>query len=163
MVAGLADPLIRLVHGPAFGEAVRPLRLLACSIPFVCLGYVLVNVLVSSDQTKLAGLTTAAAAAINIVANLLLIPIFGIAGAAMAAIAGQVSLLVLGAVGVGWAVTGSRWVQLASKPVVAGAAMFVAVLLIWQMGWGIAFPAGFVVYLLTLALTGALREEELWR
>lgn len=38
--------------------------------------------------------------------------------------------------------------------------MFVAVLLIWQMDWGIAFPAGFVVYLLTLALTGALREEE---
>ena len=170
VVAGLAQPLIHLVYGPGFGKAALPLRLLACSIPFVYVGYVLVNVLVSSDRTKLAALATGGAAVVNITANLLLIPIFGIVGAALAAIAGQLSLVVIGAVAVERAVTVSRWFQLVSKPVVAGLAMVMAVgLMVQTSWWAVAFFAGLSIYLLVLGLTGALREEEfmavrrLWR
>ena len=167
---GLAQPLIHLVYGPGFAKAALPLRLLACSIPFLYVGYVLVNVLVSSDRTRWAALATGVAGAISIAGNLLLIPIFGIVGAALAAIAGQLSLLVIGAVAVGRAVTVSRWFQLVSKPVVAGIAMVVAVgMMVQTSWWAVAFFAGLSIYRLVLGLTGALREEafmavrRLWR
>src|SRR5574341_1190633 len=169
VVAGLAEPLIRLVYGPGFSPAIVPLRLLACSIPFMYLGHALVNVLVSSDRTRWAALATGVAGAISIAGNLLLIPTFGIAGSALAAIAAQVGLVVVGAVAVEWAVTRSRWVQVASKPAVAGAAMFVTVALVGPTSWAVAFPAGLGIYLLGLLVTGALREKEfmavrrLWR
>jgi O-antigen/teichoic acid export membrane protein len=145
------------------------MRILAWSVPFLYLGYVLVNVLVSSDQTKLAALATGGAAAMSIAANLLLIPLLGIAGSALAALAAQATLVVIGAVGVERAVTRSRWIPLASRPVLAGAAMVSAVALIGPASWAVAFPAGLMMYVLVLVLGGALREEEvlavrrLWR
>lgn len=169
IVAGFAEPLVRLVYGQDFTPAIQPLRLLAWSVPFLYLGYVFVNILVSSDHLIWAALATGGAAAINIVANLLLIPVFGIAGSAWAAIVAQVGLVVIGAVAVERAVTRSGWFQLALKPLVAGAAMFVVVALVGGIHWAVAFGAGFSTYLLVLVVTGALGEEEfiavrrLWR
>ena len=169
VVAGLAGPVIRVVYGPGFTQAVIPLRLLACSVPFLYLGYVLVNVLVSSDRLTCAKLATGGAGAVNIAANLLLIPAYGIAGSAMAAIAAQIALVVIGAFVVERAVARSRWFQLALKPMIAGAAMLIAIALIGHTFWAVAFPAGLGIYLLMLVVTGALREEEfmavrrLWR
>ena len=169
VVAGLAGPLIRAVYGPGFTQAVLPLRLLACSVPFLYLGYVPVNLLVSSDRLTWAALATGGAGAVNIAANLLLIPAYGIAGSAMAAIAAQISLFVIGAIAAERAVARSRWFQLVLKPIIAGAAMLIAVALIGHTIWAVAFPAGLSIYLLMLVVTGALREEEfmavrrLWR
>ncbi|HZY32045.1 MAG TPA: flippase [Candidatus Methylomirabilis sp.] len=169
VVAIFADLFIRLIYGQGFTQAIPPLRLLALSIPFVYLGYVLVNVLVSSDHLAWAALATGGACTINVAANLLLIPVLGISGSAMAATATQVALVVIGGVATGRAVTRSRWIQLASKPIVAGAAMLLVVILVGRASWMFAFPAGLGAYLLALALTGSLREEEfaavkrLWR
>lgn len=169
VVAGFADPLVRLVYGQGFTPAIAPLRLLAWSVPFLYLGYVFVNVLVSSDHLIWAALATGAAATINIAANLLLIPVFGIAGSAWAAVVAQVALAGIGGVAVERAVTGSRWIQLVWKPVMAGASMLLAMSLGGQMGWIVALLAGFGVYCLVLVLAGLLREEEfvavkrLWR
>jgi len=168
-VASFADLFIVLVYGQGFTPAILPLRLLAVSIPFVYLGYVLVNVLVSSDHLAWAALVTGAACAINVASNLLLIPVFGISGSAIAATAAQGTLVVIGAVAIERAVTRSGWVQLASKPMVAGAAMLLTMTLVARTSWFLAFPAGIGAYLLALVLTGSLREEEfaavkrLWR
>ena len=169
VVASLADPFIVLIYGQGFTLAIPPLRVLAVSIPFVYLGYVLVNVLVSSDHLAWAALVTGAACAINVAINLLLIPVFGIAGSAIAATATQVVLVVIGALATDRAVTRSGWVQLASKPMVAGAAMLLALSLVGRVSWILAFPAGLGAYLVALVLMGSLREEEfaavkrLWR
>lgn len=169
VVASLANPFIVLIYGQGFTLAIPPLRVLAVSIPFVYLGYVLVNVLVSSDHLAWAALVTGAACAINVASNLLLIPVFGIAGSAIAATATQVVLVVIGALATERAVTRSGWVQLASKPMVAGAAMLLALSLIGRVSWILAFPAGLGAYLVALVLMGSLREEEfaavkrLWR
>ena len=169
VVASLADPFIVLIYGQGFTLAIPPLRVLAVSIPFVYLGYVLVNVLVSSDHLAWAALVTGAACVINVAINLLLIPVFGIAGSAIAATATQVVLVVIGALATERAVTRSGWVQLASKPMVAAAAMLLALSLVGRVSWILAFPAGFGAYLVALVLMGSLREEEfaavkrLWR
>lgn len=168
-VGGFAEPLVRLVYGPGFTPAVLPLRLLACSVPFLYLGYVFVNILVSSDRLIWAAVATGGAAAINISANLLLIPIFGISGSAWAAITAQIGLVVISGMAAERIVARSRWLQLAVRPVVAGAGMFVAIALLGGIHWAVAFAAGFSTYLLVLIGTGALREEEfiavrrLWR
>lgn len=169
VVASLADPFIVLIYGQGFTLAIPPLRVLAVSIPFVYLGYVLVNVLVSSDHLAWAALVTGVACAINVAINLLLIPVFGIAGSAIAATATQVVLVVIGALATERAVTRSGWIQLASKPMVAGAAMLLALSLVGRVSWILAFPAGLGAYLVALVLMGSLREEEfaavkgLWR
>jgi len=168
-VAGFAEPVVRLIYGEGFAPAALPLSLLAYSIPFLYLGYVLVNVLVSSDHLTWAALATGGAGVLNIAVNLLLIPVFGIAGSALAAIAAQVSLVVIGGIAVEQTVAQSRWVQLALKPIMAGAAMLAAIALVGRTSWIVAFLAGLSIYLLVLVLTGALREEEfiavrrLWR
>jgi O-antigen/teichoic acid export membrane protein len=168
-VASGADPLIRLVYGSGFGPSVLPLRLLAVSVPFVYLGYVLLNVLVSSDHLTWAAVATGGACAVNAAANLLLIPVFGISGSAVAATATQGALVIIAAVATERAVTRPGWVKLVSKPVVAGAAMLVTVMLAGEGNWSLAIPAGFGVYLLALVMTGMLREKEviavrrLWR
>jgi O-antigen/teichoic acid export membrane protein len=169
VVASFAEPFIRLIYGQGFAPAIPPLRLLAVSVPFVYLGYVLVNVLVSSDHMAWAALVTGAACAINVVTNLLLIPVFGISGSAIATVASQGALVVIGAVATERAVTRSGWVQIVAKPIVAGAAMLLALSLVGRASWILAFPAGLGAYLLALVLTGSLREEEfaavkrLWR
>jgi hypothetical protein len=76
---------------------------------------------------------------------------------------------VIGALATERAVTRSGWVQLASKPMVAGAAMLLALSLVGRVSWILAFPAGLGAYLVALVLMGSLREEEfaavkrLWR
>lgn len=159
-LAAVAGPVLRLAYGEGFGPATSPLQLLAWSIPFLYLGYVLVNILVSSDHMAWAAMATGAAAGINIAANLLLIPAFGIAGSALAAVAGQIVLVAIAGIAVEWTVTRSGWIDLASKPLVAGAAMLGTVAVIGRTAWAVAVPAGFCVYFSVLALTGALREEE---
>jgi O-antigen/teichoic acid export membrane protein len=169
VVANFAEPFIRLIYGQGFAPAIPPLRLLAVSVPFVYLGYVLVNVLVSSDHMAWAALVTGAACVINVAANLLLIPVLGVSGSAIASTAAQGALVAIGAVAIKRAVTRSGWIQLASKPMVAGAAMLLAITLVGRASWILAFPAGLGTYLLALVLTGSLREEEfaavkrLWR
>ncbi len=159
-VAGLAEPMVRAIYGRSFTAAAVPLRVLACSIPFVYLGYAMVNVLVSSDHLGWAALATGAAGALTVAANLLLIPIFGIAGSALAVVVAQLSLVVIGAIATERTVTRSRWLSLASKPAMAGAAMLVAVALVGGTSWGLALVVGLGVYVVVLGLTGALREEE---
>jgi len=169
VVASFAEPFIRLIYGQGFAPAIPPLRLLAVSVPFVYLGYVLVNVLVSSDHMAWAALVTGGACFINVAANLLLIPVLGISGSAIASTAAQGALVAIGAVAIERAVTRSGWIQLASKPMVAGAAMLLAITLVGRASWILAILAGLGAYLLALVLTGSLREEEfaavkrLWR
>lgn len=169
IIAGFAEPIVRLVYGPGFAPAILPLRLLACSVPFLYLGFVFVNILVSSDHLTWAALATGGAAVINIVANLLLIPILGISGSAWAAIAAQAGLVVIGGMATERIVARSRWLHLAFRPVAAGASMLVAIALFGEIHWAVAFAGGFSAYLLVLVGTGALGGEEfiavrrLWR
>jgi O-antigen/teichoic acid export membrane protein len=160
---------MRAVYGDGFAPAATPLRLLAASIPFLYLGYVLINVLVSSDRPALAALASGVAGGVTIAGNVLLIPVWGIAGSAIAAILAQASLVLVGAIATDRAVVRSAWLGLAAKPVAAGAAMLVTVALIGSAIGVAAFAVGLAVYVLALAASGALREEDvvavrrLWR
>lgn len=160
-VSGFNEPLIRLIYGSAFLPAASPLRIMACSIPFLFVGYLLVNVLVSSDHQGKAALATGGAATLILGADLLLIPAWGMTGAAVGLLLGQVGLVLLAGFWVGRLVGRSRLGRVAPKLLLAGLVMLGAVVILGSVRWTLALPAAFGAYVLALLLAGGLREDEI--
>jgi O-antigen/teichoic acid export membrane protein len=79
-----ADVLIRLLYSSAFVEAVAPLRWLLPGIFALSVGKVLVTELLAREKPLYTVWASGAAALVNIVANIFLVPRMGISGAALA-------------------------------------------------------------------------------
>lgn len=86
-----SDKVIRLLYGASYAGAATILSIHIWSSVFVCLGVASAQYLLAENDTKIAFLRTAAGAAVNIVLNLVLIPVFGIKGAAVASLAAYFS------------------------------------------------------------------------
>jgi O-antigen/teichoic acid export membrane protein len=84
VLAAVARPLTTLVYGPAFDGAVAPLRVLLVGIVASALVLVLSAYVLGVGRLRTLVALTAAGALCNIAANLVLIPRFGITGAAAA-------------------------------------------------------------------------------
>lgn len=80
----MADKLIQLMYSSAFAEAVAPLRWLLPGILMASVGKVVLAELLAREKVKLMVWMTGITALINIAGNVLLIPIMGISGAALA-------------------------------------------------------------------------------
>ncbi|GBD96002.1 MAG TPA: flippase [Nitrospirae bacterium] len=80
----LSEPAIRILFGEQFIWSVQALRILIWSEVFVFLGAVHINILISTGLQKLDFIFTSSGAVVNIILNLLLIPPYGIVGAAIA-------------------------------------------------------------------------------
>jgi len=88
LLIALAWPLIRLFFGPAFLPAVLPLIILMPGIIAFGIGGVLAADLSGRGKPQFAVLSSFVCLAINIPLNILLIPKFGISGAAIASVIG---------------------------------------------------------------------------
>ena len=92
LVRELAEPIVTIVYGAEFAAAAAPLRLLILTAPVVVIRPFFRNRLLATHQ-EVAGLYhVATAAALNVGLNLVLIPRFGMLGAAIAAVASEVTL-----------------------------------------------------------------------
>jgi O-antigen/teichoic acid export membrane protein len=91
-ISALAEPIIRLVYGPAFLGSVVPLQILILSLFFAFLYWPAGSLLNACDRqasnTKIMGLTMA----VNIVLNAILVPRLEAIGAAIAAFIGNAVL-----------------------------------------------------------------------
>lgn len=85
----LAEPLVHLVAGSGFGKSVRPMRILAFSLPFIFVGPVFYNVLIAINKQRQLILVSLLSLALNIVMNLFLIPRYSFNGAASATVASE--------------------------------------------------------------------------
>ena len=81
-----AAPLVELLYGSAYAPAAQVLRIQAWGAPFVALGVISGAWIVLQPDTRYALWRTLLGAAINIALNLVLIPRFGIRGAACATV-----------------------------------------------------------------------------
>jgi polysaccharide transporter, PST family len=79
-----AGPLFDLLLGPSYAGAADVLRIYIWSTVFIALGVVQGQWLVNEGYQKFMFYRSAAGACINILANLVLIPLYGAAGAALA-------------------------------------------------------------------------------
>jgi O-antigen/teichoic acid export membrane protein len=78
----LAPLLVRIAFGDAFEPAVTPLRILALSIPFVAANRMGLMELKGAGRIRAAAVACFAATLVSIAGNLLVLPRFGLAGAA---------------------------------------------------------------------------------
>lgn len=83
----LAPRLVRFVYGETYVSAGPLLAILLLSFPAISFGYISVGLALASARTKLYAITAGAAAVINIVANILLIPYYGASAAAWITVA----------------------------------------------------------------------------
>ncbi len=94
----LADPLIRLLFGPAYAASVPVLRIAALMATAMIAATILFLALVALGRTGFAVLFSATGCAVNAVLCLVLVPAGGATGAAIAALAAEIAMLVVVAI-----------------------------------------------------------------
>ncbi len=93
LLAVAAGPALTLLYGGQYAAAVPLLRVLAlCCVPMY-LNYGLTHALIALDRPQLYAGFTLASLIVNIAANILLIPLAGVSGAAYATFFSEVTLL----------------------------------------------------------------------
>ncbi len=95
IVSVLAPWLIRFLYGAAYAPTVAPLRVVVWYTAFSYLGVARNAWMVCEGRQKYLQILYICAAATNVVLNLLLIPIWGAAGAALASLITQISTILI--------------------------------------------------------------------
>jgi O-antigen/teichoic acid export membrane protein len=121
----VAPPLVPVLFGPAFTESARALPVLFFAVGFYCVFIAYIPILNLRERTGGMLAASGAAAVLNLLGDLVLIPIWGILGAAWATVASQCA----GAIVV--AGLARREDRFSFGPVIS----FLAPLLIVVIGW----------------------------
>lgn len=152
----LAGEMIELVFGPAYQASGAPLAILIAAIPFMLYKDVAMVAMIVSGRETMVLRMTAIAVVFNLLANLLVIPTWGMVGAAWTTLATEVLRTALAAYYVrhdGFALVDPRRL---AKSGLAALLMAVALLATELREVWLAVPLGVAVYALVLALSGAL-------
>lgn len=166
-LAALAEPTVTLYYGNEFEPAVTPLIILLPG----ALGFAIARPILAIGQGKgdLRALifATAAASLINFVLNLVLIPLFGIVGAAVATSIGYLSMLVfhiLTATVIGFnPLSDLRLPNVATSIVLTAGPIYLLADFINSavVSLIVVPPVGFLIYSVMAVSTGAINIEEL--
>jgi O-antigen/teichoic acid export membrane protein len=145
----LARPLIDLVYGAEYGDAVACLQLLGATTVFFGINEFAAMALIARDRPFTFTRLLVVALVVNVAANLILIPPLGATGAALAALASGVLLAVLGLVFLRVELGPIRLLRSFAGPLVAGGAMALAMVATGQH-LVVSLVAGAVAYALVL-------------
>lgn len=153
----VAPGLVRLLFGDGFAPAGAALRLLIWSVLPAVLAEVVLAGLVAMRRERSVVRVYAGTLAITLVLNVALIPRFGIAGAAVATIGGELARLALAVRAASAAGFGPlepvRWWRAA----MAGALMAAVLLAVGTLPVLVAVLAGAAIYVVALAALGGIR------
>jgi O-antigen/teichoic acid export membrane protein len=151
----LAGPIIGLLYGPAYAPASGPFLLLVWSIPLCLLRDVPLMALQAAGREGKILRVTLLAAVLNLGLNAVLIPRWGIAGAAVATLVTEGTRMGLALTFVAREGYGLAWLLRFWRPLVAGAAM--GAVLVWGgLSLPVAIPAGALLYGIALTLVGGI-------
>jgi O-antigen/teichoic acid export membrane protein len=161
----LVHPIIR-VFSPsgAFAQSEAALRILAFAIVFLFANSAFYAMLNAINRQHLNAWATGLAAAINIVLNLIFIPLFGYLAASTTTVVTEASLCIFG----WWFVQRNLpelrlpVIRLSWRVLVAGAVMGAVLYPLRRYSIFISLPAGGLVYLVAIFLIRAIEPEE-WR
>ncbi|MEO8218019.1 MAG: oligosaccharide flippase family protein [Acidobacteriota bacterium] len=92
----LAVPLVRLLYGRGYDGAIQPMQMLLVAFALVVVSRKYRLILTCFNRQGVDFNIMSAAAVVNIVANLLLIPRMGVLGAALASVISEVGILLMG-------------------------------------------------------------------
>lgn len=158
----IAPDLIVLIFGEAFAESASVLRILAGMLFLSFINRTLSVFLMACDRQLESTKSHWTAAWANVVGNLLLIPAFGIKGAAVATLISEAVLVALFAVRLravlGWPRIGSRLVMGG----VATASFCLPFAFFPSLSLGLMIPASMLVYMGILVLFKEIRRDEVF-
>jgi O-antigen/teichoic acid export membrane protein len=155
----LADPLIRVLYGPDYGNAPEALQLLAPTIALYPISYVAGYLLVSQHRQRVLTVVYGLVALENVLLNLVLIPRYSLNGAALGTSISQVLVVVLLVAYAQRAVGRLGWMRVAAGPVVATLVATVATLLLRER-LGAAIAVGALLYAIVLFVVERLLFPE---
>lgn len=160
LITFLAGPA--LSHYPGvYEESVTILKIIAWSVPLMLIAAIEINILQLIDQEKAGARAVTVAAIVNTSLCFILIPFFGVVGAAIALLVGAVAREVQVYHEVRKHFLKRHAAVLFLRPVVAGLAMgAVSLLLGWVNPW-LASGLGFVTYIVVIFLLGGVSYSEL--
>lgn len=159
-IAVLSESIISTLYGAGYGPSVILLRVLSLAIVLMYANGVFVQLLVATGRQKRLATTAAAASAVNIGLNIVLIPIMGALGCAVATVVTEAVTIVMN---YGFLPADVRAEFQFGAPVRALAASAVmAVALVWLGGIGLGWAvlAGLAVYLAAAVVIRALPAED---
>ncbi|HEX7071981.1 MAG TPA: flippase [Rhodothermales bacterium] len=154
-----AQQIIDVSFGAEYAPSARVLQVLLLSVPFLLVRGVLQTVLISTGRQDRVMWITAAAAALNVTLNLLLISRYGMLGAAAATVATEIVRVVVVQVFVrlqGFSRIGldRLWRTLFAAALMAAALLMLPIRSIWLI-----VPLGVLVYAIGLVLVGGIRLQ----
>ena len=148
----VADDLVELLYGSDFLPAAAGLKILLTGFLFTFLHFVLYAVLISIDQQSTLARMSLIGLMFNIIANLLLIPSYGLIGAAGATVASEFLIFIFGYIYLNRAYGNIGIMSLLWRPVLAGVLLGAPLsIFTWQPElWHFIFiiPAYFAVLIL---------------
>jgi O-antigen/teichoic acid export membrane protein len=158
----VAEGLIMLLGGIEYLPDSRiALQIIIWFLPFSFVNSVTQYVLIAIDQQRFLTKAFLIGATFNIVANLLVIPVFSYQGAAVVTILSEIVLLVPFYYAVRKHLGPLPWISLFWQPAAASAIMAVVMWFLRGMPWLLLIPVGGVVYLVALALVGGFRQPDI--
>jgi len=161
VVAGgvaLAGPLLLLVFGPDYADGTRAFQLLLVSIGLLSLHGTTHNVFLALDRTKQEAGIFAGGAVLNIVLNLVLIPRYGLVGAAISTVAAEM-VIVLASTRALFMLGVRPQLKGLVRPLLASVAMIALLLpLSGRVPVLLLVAGGAALYAVILAMTGGVPE-----
>jgi O-antigen/teichoic acid export membrane protein len=158
----LAGPVIDLFYGSQYPDSIVVLQIMSFTLIPAFIAHITANVFHASSRPQLNTYIALFSVIFNIVVNFLLIPVFGLAGAAAASVATQLVVLVIGTTLINRHVFALPYWRVLWRPIVASLVMAGSMLL-YRSIWLV--PMYILVYLVTLyALRGfSERDREMLR
>lgn len=155
-----APDVIRIIFGESFAESATVLRILAGVLFLTFVARILGVFLMSSNRQEERMKSLWPVALINVVGNLVLIPAFGVKGAAVAALASEAVLVVLFAVRLRKVL---GWPRISSRLAISGVGVtsfFVLFTFLPPLSLFLVIPASALLYSATLVLFKETRTNE---
>ncbi|MEQ1692879.1 MAG: flippase [Gemmatimonas sp.] len=153
----VATPLVTLIFGPTYVPSVEPFKILLVIVPVALLRNVAQGVLMAHERQDLMLRTVAWALGVNVVLNLVLIPRWGMSGAAAATLATEIVRTLL-------ALRYSRQLGLPMTPLRRFQRVMLATMFMAAAVWALAdrsallsVPVGGLVYVGVLVAVGGIR------
>jgi O-antigen/teichoic acid export membrane protein len=148
------------VYGAEFTQTAGALIWLAPAVAILFLNFMQLNTLTALGQQRLCAIATGVCVVVNIGLNLLLIPIYGFTGAAMATLATEISLFVQCARYIHSQMGASKVWSQGIKPAIAALAMALVLAWVQNLPLPMVVGLGIVVYFGVLSLLGGITRAE---
>lgn len=157
----LASRIILFVYKKEFINSVIVLQILVWALVLMFVNYIIGYLLNSIDKQKLFTFTAGFGALLNVALNLILIPMYSYIGAAVATVATEL----LNFVFLFYFASASGFkfnlYKITLRPLIAGAAMAVAIYYLFFMHLLFIVPIAAALYFIVLLLIGGIHKEEI--